>query len=72
MIDAKYQQRGFGEQDMRLLIDYESAHLVAKNMLLSFMPKENDPEGFYKRFGFVRTGEEDEGESIMKLPLDHK
>lgn len=41
-------------------------------MLLSFMPKENDPEGFYKRFGFVRTGEEDGGESIMKLPLDHK
>ena len=36
-------------------------------MLLSFVPKENNPELFYQRFGFVRTGEEDEGELIMRL-----
>ena len=72
MIDAKYQKRGFGEQAMKLLVEYARAHPVAKNMLLSFVPKENNPEGFYKRFGFVRTGEEDAGELIMKLPLDHK
>ena len=42
------------------------------NMLLSFVPKENNPEDFYKRFGFSRTGEEDEEEIIMKLPMPRK
>ena len=41
-------------------------------MLLSFVPKQNNPEDFYKRFSFSRTGEEDEGELIMKLPLHRK
>jgi diamine N-acetyltransferase len=69
MIDARYQKSGFGAQAMRLLIDHASTRPGVQNLLLSFVPKENNPEGFYQRFGFVRTGEEDEGELIMKLPL---
>lgn len=38
-------------------------------MLLSFVPKENNPEPFYARFGFTRTGEEDHGELVMRLAL---
>ena len=69
MIDARYQKNGFGAHAMLLLIDHASTRPGAKNMLLSFVPKENNPERFYQRFGFTRTGEEDEGELIMKLPL---
>ena len=69
MIDARYQKYGFGAQAMRLLIDYATSRPGAKNMLLSFVPKEGNPENFYKRFGFSRTGGEDCGELIMKLPL---
>lgn len=70
MIDARYQKHGFGAQAMKLLIAHARTRAGAANMLLSFVPKENNPEGFYRRFGFVRTGEEDEGELVMKLPLN--
>lgn len=72
MIDARYQNRGFGAQAMRLLIDHASARPGVANLLLSFVPKANNPEAFYKRFGFSRTGEEDGGELIMSLPLSGK
>ena len=38
-----------------------------KAMLLSFVPAEGNPEAFYRRFGFVPTGEVSEGEHVMKL-----
>ena len=69
MIDARYQKLGFGAAALRLLIAHARTRPSAANMLLSFVPKAHNPEEFYKRFGFVRTGEEDEGELIMKLPL---
>ena len=72
MIDLRYQKYGFGAQALRLLIAHASTRPDAANMLLSFVPKENNPEGFYTRFGFSRTGEVDEGELIMKLPLAEK
>ncbi len=69
MIDARHQQLGFGAQAIRLLIAHAGSRPGAANMLLSFVPKANNPEDFYKRFGFIQTGEEDKGERIMKLPL---
>ena len=38
-----------------------------KAMLLSFVPGEDSPEAFYRRFGFEPTGEVDEGEHVMRL-----
>lgn len=67
MIDHRYQGLGFGAQAMQLLIAHARSRRHAKNMLLSFVPEENNPEPFYQRFGFVRTGEEDEGELVMRL-----
>lgn len=69
MIDHRFQKLGFGAQAMRLLIVHARTRPGAKTMLLSFVPKANNPEGFYARFGFVRTGEEDDGELVMKLAL---
>jgi diamine N-acetyltransferase len=69
MIDHRYQGLGFGAQAIQLLIAQARSRPTVKNMLLSFVPKENNPEAFYQRFGFVRTGEEDEGELIMRLTL---
>ena len=70
MIDHRFQQLGYGAQALALLITHARTRPGAKHMLLSFVPKEKNPEGFYARFGFVRTGEEDDGELVMKLPLD--
>ncbi len=69
MIDARYQKFGFGAQALNLLIAHSKTRPGAKTMLLSFVPAEKNPEAFYQRFGFVRTGEEDEGELIMALKL---
>ena len=69
MIDARYQHYGFGAAAIRLLIAHARTRPGAATMLLSFVPKENNPEAFYLRAGFVRTGEDDEGELIMKLSL---
>ncbi|MEO8103789.1 MAG: GNAT family N-acetyltransferase [Betaproteobacteria bacterium] len=69
MIDHRFQKFGFGAQAMRLVIAHARTRPGANNLLLSFVPKENNPEGFYARFGFVRTGEVDEGEVVMRLAL---
>ncbi len=69
MIDHRYQGLGLGAQAIQLLIAQARSRPAAKNMLLSFVPKENNPEAFYQRFGFTRTGEEDDGEIIMRLTL---
>ena len=70
MIDQRFQKFGFGAQAIQLLIAHARTRPGAKNMLLSFVPKENNPEAFYSRFGFTRTGEVDEGEVVMRLVLD--
>ncbi len=69
MIDHRFQKFGFGARAIELLIAHARTRPAAKNMLLSFVPKENNPEGFYARFGFERTGEIDEGEVVMRLAL---
>lgn len=69
MIDQRFQQLGFGAQALRLLIAHARSRPGAMNMLLSFVPEEKNPEAFYQRFGFTRTGEEDDGELVMSLAL---
>ncbi|MBL8516794.1 MAG: GNAT family N-acetyltransferase [Betaproteobacteria bacterium] len=70
MIDHRYQQHGFGAQALRCLIAHARTRPGVKHMVLSFVPKENNPEPFYARFGFERTGEVDDGEVVMRLKLD--
>ncbi len=69
MVDQRYQQLGFGAKALELLIAHARSRTAAKNMLLSFVPKSNNAEAFYQRFGFVRTGEMDGDEVVMSLGL---
>ena len=42
----------------------------ATELLVSYVPGEGDPEGFYRRLGFEPTGDLDpSGEVIMRLTL---
>ncbi|MEQ1516955.1 MAG: GNAT family N-acetyltransferase [Usitatibacteraceae bacterium] len=70
MIDHRFQKFGFGAQAINLRIAHARTRPRARNMLLSFVPKENNPEHFYARFGFKRNGKMDGGEVVMCLPLD--
>jgi diamine N-acetyltransferase len=67
MIDARYQSLGFGDAAMRLLVAHARTRPGAKAMILSFVEAQGSPEPFYRRFGFERTGEVDEGEHVMRL-----
>ncbi len=69
MVDQRYQQLGFGAKALELLIAHARSRTAAKNMLLSFVPKSNNAEAFYQRFGFERTGEMDGEEVVMSLGL---
>lgn len=69
MIDARYQGLGFGRRALELLIDRVKTLPGATELLTSVVPKPGGPEPFYRKLGFVLTGEMEHGEAVMKLTL---
>ena len=69
MIDARWQGMGFGRQAMELLIDHVRTRPKAKELLTSVLQAPGGPQGFYEKLGFALTGEYEEGEAMMSLPL---
>lgn len=69
MLDARYQKFGFAARAMELLLDYVRTRPGAKEILLSCVPGEGSPFGFYEKLGFSDTGEMDEDEVIMRRDL---
>jgi diamine N-acetyltransferase len=67
MIDARYQGAGFGRRALELLIDRVKTRPGAKALFTSCVPGDGSPCPFYEKMGFVYTGEEDEGELVMRL-----
>ncbi len=68
MIDKEHQGKGYGMAALQLskqVIKELAPH--AKEIILTYVPKENDgADGFYKRAGFIDTGEKEGHEVIMK------
>jgi GNAT superfamily N-acetyltransferase len=69
LIDRRHQGLGYGAEAVR-----QVAHLVraegAAELLTSYVPGEGGPAGFYRRLGFVPTGDlDDRGEIIVRLTL---
>ena len=69
MLDARYQGKGYGRRALELLVE-EAQQDGVSEVKLSYHPGEHSPHSFYTRFGFLDTGEVDEGEIVMRLPLD--
>jgi len=69
MIDARYQQCGYGAKALQLLIAHVKTRPNVTIMTLSFVPADKNPEGFYARHGFAHTGEMDDDEVVMALRL---
>jgi diamine N-acetyltransferase len=69
LIDERYQGCGYGREAVRLVAGI--AHdQEASELLTSLVAGERSPESFYRRIGFVPTGEQDEkGERILALRL---
>jgi diamine N-acetyltransferase len=72
MIADGHQGKGYARRAMELLIEHVGRRPMAEELLLSYVPGEGSPEGFYRGLGFDPTGEVDEGEVVMRLRLsDH-
>ena len=69
MIDARYQRMGFGRRALSLVIDYVRTRPRAIEFLTSVVQADGSPQPFYERLGFTATGEYEEGEAILWLPL---
>jgi diamine N-acetyltransferase len=69
MIDARHQGRGVGQRALELLFEYVRTRPGAKVLYTSVVPGEGSPGPFYEKMGFVYTGEEDEGELVMRREL---
>ena len=69
MIDQRYQGCGFGRQAILLLIEHVKGRPRAMELLTSCVRGDGGPGPFYQKLGFDFTGECDEGEAMMRLPL---
>ncbi|ETX03560.1 GNAT family N-acetyltransferase [Candidatus Entotheonella palauensis] len=69
MIDARYQKMGFGRQAIHLLIEHVKTRPNAAELFVSYVPGEGSPKAFYEGVGFEHTGEEEDGEKVMKIKL---
>lgn len=69
MIDYRFQGRGFGARAVALLLEHVRGRPGAVELRLSHVPGDGSPAPFYERLGFAHTGEEDEGELVMRIAL---
>jgi len=69
MIARPYQRLSYGKKAIQLLLNYVKTRPSAKELLLSCGEGEENPEGFYTKLGFKRTGEVIDEEVVMMLTL---
>lgn len=69
MIDQQYQRRGYGRRALELLFAHVKTRPGANVIYTSCVPTAGGPGPFYEKMGFVYTGEEEEGERLMRREL---
>lgn len=69
MIDARHQGKGYGRAALRLVVAHVRSRPGQTTLSTSCVPGPHSPIGFYEKFGFTRTGEIDDGEEVLELPL---
>ena len=69
MIAAPHQGKGYGRRALAQLVEYVRTRPGAVELLISYVPIEGGPEGFYRKLGFEPTGQEIGHEIAMRLSL---
>ena len=69
MVAAQHQGKGYGRRALDLVVEHVRSLPGARVLGSSYMPGEHGPQAFYVRYGFVETGEVDEGEHVIRLDL---
>jgi diamine N-acetyltransferase len=68
-IAADHQGKGYGREAMEAVIEHVRSLPGTTELLLSYVPGDGNPSGFYKRLGFEETDRWEEGERVMRLRL---
>jgi diamine N-acetyltransferase len=66
-----HQRKGYGRFAVEE-VAREAHRRGATELRSSYVPGADGPAGFYDRLGFEHTGEIDEGELVVRLPLDDR
>ena len=70
MIDARHQGKGHGRAALEQIIAHVKTRPGAAALWTSHVPGPGNPGPFYESMGFRYTGQEDDGELIMKLDFE--
>ncbi len=69
-IDQRYQNRGYGKQALRLLLEFvKEHHTQCQTLQLTVHPENYNAQRLYKRLGFQLTGVKIDEEPVYKLML---
>ncbi len=69
MIAGPHQRQGYGRAALGLAIARVRSQPSARELLTSCVPGEGSPRPFYESLGFAATGDLDDGEEVLRLPL---
>ena len=70
MVAEAYQGLGYGRKAVEQLINYVKTRPNATELLVSHVKDvPGNPGPFYEKLGFTYTGEEEEDELVMRVPL---
>jgi len=67
MIDAKHQNKGYGKEAMRVVLEYIKSNPVFSKIYLTVNPDNDVAVKLYESFGFFATGEMVYDEIVMVL-----
>jgi diamine N-acetyltransferase len=69
MIDHRHQRKGYGAAALKLLVAQVRTLPGVTRFKTSFVPGPGNASPLYECAGFRATGEVDDGETVMELPL---
>ena len=70
MVADEFQGMGYGRKAIAQLVEYVKTRPNATELKVSHVPDlPGNPGPFYQKLGFEYTGEEDDGELVMRLKL---
>lgn len=69
MIDKNHQGKGYGKAALRLAVEYFKSIIDTDEIQTSIVPGNEEVQKLYESFGFMLTGEVEDGEHVMALKL---
>jgi len=66
MFDKSQQRKGFGNEALKQIVEHVRTRTSLDHFFTSCVEGPNTPKPFYLKFGFVETGRQIEGETVLR------